>query len=554
MRLSYFTDKIRSFLSFKETDITVKLTDRFLLTGSLIIIILGIYTTYDVSRFSDILFWDETLYMEKGLKLWHSPSLDWGPFYNFWYKLLSYFTQDKIELYYLNIKILSTLLPLVLFIFLMVNNINPVLSFCVSILFMYSFMNLPVWPKVSHWCLIVFLVHMIIARYARNIYVKFIIILCGMILCSYIRPEFYLAYLLFTAYTILHFIVYRKQYSIKYITAYIFVVAILFGIVKLIGNPVNAGGNGRMLITFGQHFAYNYCNWNHLKFKPFWIDWVFYLQDNFMNISKGEMVKIFLHHIFTNIITYATAILKIIVSFIFPLFHKYLNIHSILLVSLSFLVISKFSSFTKPSLGNIKSSFQTANGLQKILFIFCIPTLVSSIIAYPRAHYVLLQIPFFLILFVLFFQSYVKTETNFRLLGVITVLLFFAKPSSDSFDYFDLLREKNSLCNVTTVRYLKENFKEKQLKVFDLEGNINSALPSNFNTNSVDFFTSHSTVVSRYIDSSNTDIIYVTPTLLYSRFTEKDTLLKNWIASPEKYGFKKIKTGNFDAYLLSRLH
>ena len=174
MRLSYFTDKIRSFLSFKETDITVKLTDRFLLTGSLIIIILGIYTTYDVSRFSDILFWDETLYMEKGLKLWHSPSLDWGPFYNFWYKLLSYFTQDKIELYYLNIKILSTLLPLVLFIFLMVNNINPVLSFCVSILFMYSFMNLPVWPKVSHWCLIVFLVHMIIARYARNIYVKFI--------------------------------------------------------------------------------------------------------------------------------------------------------------------------------------------------------------------------------------------------------------------------------------------------------------------------------------------------------------------------------------------
>jgi hypothetical protein len=374
-----------------------------------------------------------------------------------------------------------------------------------------------------------------------------------MILCSYIRPEFYLAYLLFTAYTILHFIIYRKQYSLKQTTAYLFAIAILYGIVKFIGNPVNAGGNGRMLITFGQHFAYNYCNWNHLKFKPFWIDWVFYLQDNFMNISKGEMVKIFLHHLFTNCITYITAIIKIVISFTVPLFHKYLNIHSVVLVCLSFLVISKFSSFTKPSFKKIKSSLHSASGLQKILFIFCIPTLVSSIIAYPRAHYVLLQTPYLIILFVLFIQSFVKTETNFRLLGVITILLFFAKPTSDSFDYFDLLREKKSLCNVNSVRYLKENFKEKQVKVFDLEGNINSALPSNFNTNSVDFFTSHSTIVSRYIDSSKTDIIYVTPTLLNSRFTEKDTLLKNWIASPEKYGFKKIKTGNFDPYLLSKL-
>ena len=133
------------------------------------------------------------------------------------------------------------------------------------------------------------------------------------------------------------------------------------------------------------------------------------------------------------------------------------------------------------------------------------------------------------------------------------MLLFFAKPKSNSFDYFDLLREKKSLCNVTTATYLKENFKEKEVKVFDLEGNINSILPSNFNTNSVDFFTSHATVVSRYIDSTKTEIIYVTPTLLNSRFTEKDTALKNWVSFPEKYGYKKIKTGNFDAYLLSRI-
>ena len=193
-------NKIYSFFSFNEEKSNLPFTDKFLFLGCLFIIIIGIYTVYDIQKYADILFWDESLYMQKGLQLWQQPSLDWGPFYNIWYKLLSYFTSDKIELYYLNIKVLCVLLPLLLFIFLMVNNINPMLSFFVSILFLYSYINLPIWPKVSHWCLIVFLIALIISkRFINSVYLKFLTIILGMIVCSYIRPEFYLAFILFSS-------------------------------------------------------------------------------------------------------------------------------------------------------------------------------------------------------------------------------------------------------------------------------------------------------------------------------------------------------------------
>lgn len=547
-------NKVYSFFSFQESESTLKLSNPFLLAGSFFILLIGIYTVYDLQKYADILFWDESLYMQKGLQLWKNPSLDWGFFYNVWYKFLSNFTHDKIELYYLNIKILCVLLPIVLFVFLLAYNVNPILSFFVSILFLYSYLNLPIWPKVSHWCLIVFLIALIISKLVRSNYLKFSTLIFGLILCSYCRPEFYLAYLLFSGFTILHFILYRSQYSTKKSIVYLIVLCVLYFSVQFIGNPIKAGGNGRMLITFGQHFALNFCRWNHITNKPFWIDWVFYLQDNFINKPKSEILHNIAHHFLSNSFNYIKSIGKIIISFILPIFHKKLNIHSIVLTIISIAILIKYSVVNKWKLRELKAAFAPYSNLLKVLLIWCIPTFISSMIAYPRDHYLIMQIPFFIILLVIITNSFLKVEPNFKLFLAIAILLFFAKPLSTNFDYFDLLREQKSLCNVTTANYLKSNYLKKGFKVFDFEGNINSVLPANFTANSIDFFTSHSTLVSRYIDSSKVDIIYVTPSLLNSRFTQNDTTLRNWIETPGKYGYTKIKTGNFDPYLLSRIN
>ncbi|MFN8283487.1 MAG: hypothetical protein U0U67_09755 [Chitinophagales bacterium] len=546
--------KIFSLFSFEEIKTELKISDQYLWFGSVLLVFIGIYTVYDLQKYADILFWDESLYMQKGLQLWKNPSLDWGPLYNVWYKFLSFFTDDKIELYYLNYKILCILLPLILFIFLMVYNIHPILSFYVSILFLYSFINIPIWPKVSHWCLIVFLSSIIVSRFLRSVYLKFLCVAIGLVLCSYCRPEFYLAYLLFSTCTILHLILYKKQYVLLKSVFYAIVLFGLYICVQFVGNPIKAGGNGRMLITFGQHFAFNFCRWNHISDKPFWIDWVFYLQENFQHQSKSVILSNISHHFLSNIFNYIKSVLKIITSFAFPLFHSKVNIHSIILTIISIGVLIKFSTIKKENLSAIKSTFRSFSGLLKILLIWCIPTFISSMIAYPRDHYLILQIPFYLLLFVIIVNTLLKIELNIKLFFIIALLLLFAKPFANSFDYFNLLRKEKSLCNFTTANYLIQHYKQKEVNVFDFEGNINSLLPDNFTANSVDFFTSQSTSVSRYIDSAKTDIVYITPSLLHSKFTENDTTLKKWLSSPEKYGFTKIKTGNFDAYLLSKIH
>jgi hypothetical protein len=84
--LKFITHKLFSFFSFNEEQSNLSIKNKFLLFGCLFIALIGIYTVYDIQKYADILLWDESLYMQKGLQLWKQPSLEWGPFYNVWYK------------------------------------------------------------------------------------------------------------------------------------------------------------------------------------------------------------------------------------------------------------------------------------------------------------------------------------------------------------------------------------------------------------------------------------------------------------------------------------
>ena len=66
----------------------------------------------------DILFGDEAEYMRNGLDLFKIIRNDWGPAYNIWYKFLSFFKSDTIQLYYLNYALGSVLIGLLFFVFL----------------------------------------------------------------------------------------------------------------------------------------------------------------------------------------------------------------------------------------------------------------------------------------------------------------------------------------------------------------------------------------------------------------------------------------------------
>ena len=105
----------------------------FIGVGILLIIICGIKVTYNLERYMDLLFWDESLYMARGTMMFHSIPRDWGPSYSLWYKLLSFFISDSVELYYFNFKFTTILFSISLFLLMLSCGVQRVFAFILSI-------------------------------------------------------------------------------------------------------------------------------------------------------------------------------------------------------------------------------------------------------------------------------------------------------------------------------------------------------------------------------------------------------------------------------------
>ena len=65
----------------------------------------------------DIQFADEAAYIRFGLDLFEKMNRNWGPLYAVWYKGLSVFTTNTIQLYYLNFGVTAILIAVLLYVF-----------------------------------------------------------------------------------------------------------------------------------------------------------------------------------------------------------------------------------------------------------------------------------------------------------------------------------------------------------------------------------------------------------------------------------------------------
>ena len=75
----------------------------------ILLILIGYFYTANFSSIFDINLWDETNYLEWGLKIEQNGLLyrTWGPLYSLWYYFLSKFEPNPIDLYYLNLKLMD---------------------------------------------------------------------------------------------------------------------------------------------------------------------------------------------------------------------------------------------------------------------------------------------------------------------------------------------------------------------------------------------------------------------------------------------------------------
>ncbi|MCF0073619.1 hypothetical protein LZD49_24280 [Dyadobacter sp. CY261] len=363
--------------------------------GFLLVVAGAILINYNYLNRLDIISDDDDLYFSFGMMLLKGKyrGADDGPLYYGFQLLLQLITDDAIQTFYINY-IVTTTIPIILFYLLLrARNINVWLAVWLSLMFMFSSLNYPLTPKLTHYAIIFLLLGLLAFTYAEDLVRKFFYCSLFTLLAAYARPELYIACFLLSVVTV--FICFRAK-KWGYIVA---IVAIIVAAGYLLGTPI--GARDRSFWTFKHHFSINYIEvhpglnlspWNH--FNQITTSAFGHKLTSIKDaiLSNPQMV---FWHVKTNIIRYAGLIphyLKDIIfdSIQFP-FRKYV------LFAMGVAVLFRMNY--RQSWMNIVSAFKR-NALFLIVFlIILLPTFISNFFIYPRPHYVLYHL--FLYLYVL---------------------------------------------------------------------------------------------------------------------------------------------------------
>lgn len=529
----------------------------FTFAGIFLIIVCGLNATRGLEQHMDVMFWDESLYLSRGMSMFKYIPRDWGPSYSLWYKMLSFLFSDRLELYYFNFKLTTILISVSFFLLLMACGVQRILAFVFSVFFLSSFINMPLWPRVSHYCIIVLIAGILMAKYQKSIVAKFVFYSFALLVCAFARPELFLPFLVCFVLTYLFFFATIKQRN-KYDIALVAGLTLFFLVLyKFFKTPLNNGDSTRGIGVFLQHFAMNYVQWHHSN-TVFWLDYPDILKENFKNAtSLKEMIEVnpalIKHHILSNGYHYCTQTAKIVFSFFAPIFTK--KIHWLCLM-VSIMLFGVYFSFTKTIKDKRKKVFSLAKDnlfTLLVVFLFALPSFIVCIYAYPRQHYLLLQVPFMLLLIGLAISSItVEIYKSAQKIVVVAVVWFFVMPVSEDFDYFRMFRNEESLANQKSLKYIKQHYTSKDtIHIFDLEGGMTNLLPANFvNNNYIYLRDRNKILLSDFLLSNKYDIIYKTPILTMLNSVQQDTILFDLLKNPTKYGYLEQKTGNFTPTLL----
>lgn len=533
--------------------------DKFTLSGIVLLIFCGLKVTWDLSAYMDVLFWDEALYLQRGVDMFDKIPKTWGPSYSLWYKCWSFIIHDKVTLYYFNFGFTTIAISVLFFLLLMSVGVQRVLAFLLALFFLSSHVNLPLWPRVSHYCVIVLVTGILLSKYQRSLAARWAVLSFALLVAAYARPEMFLAFLVSFTLSILFLLVAIKNATKKDMLLIGSLVVVFVFIYIFFKTPFNNGDSGRGLRVFLQHFAWNYTEWHQLQ-NVFWLDFPHMIAEHFPDSSSLSGIissnpEMFRTHITSNISNYFLEMGKLVFAFFAPIFTEKLH-WLCLMVGIMLYVI--YFSFTKTSQNKrlrfkilLKDNIITVF----VLALFAFPSVLASIYAYPRQHYLLLQVPVLIVLAGIAISSIsVEIEKSTQKISVMAVVWFFVTPVAEDFRYFDLFRKEDSMCNIETVNYIKKYIRtEDTVRLFDVEGYMSNLLPEHFTDyNDTYYRNMDSIVLSDFIREKQIDIIYKTPSLLLLHSVQSDSVMQDLLKDPEKYGFFEQKTGNFEPSLLIR--
>lgn len=554
--LEFIHKRVRQFF---EAEPAQQPTDSilYLLLGLILLLVCGLRIYSGLEQHMDIQFADEAAYLRFGLDLPHHLNRDWGPLYAIWYKFLSFFTDDTIRLYYLNFRITAILPPLLLFVFLWRLRVNIILAFFISYCILVSDLNISIWPRVSHFCLILLLLGLIFTTFIQNKTIKLLILAIVCLLCSYARPEFYLSFLLFVFLIVFSLFYFRKRLNTKTIgllAVFVIIVACLHLFFRFPSN--NFFGYNRGVAAFYQHYAFNQKWAGKLNAnEDAWLNWEDISKRTFGDCNSMWCViqtqpKIFINNTLFNFKNYLFYSTLNVYSYLFPmavLSWKKLKLLIVVLLTalIAFVLISKqWRSSSKEQFANFYFY------LLCVLF-FASPTMLSCIVVFPREHYFYLQMMFWIMLFVSLLNPLVKQIPHTKIVfGLLFLVFFVICPDYSKYPFLKMENANSSLCNVKMVRFLHKNYNIQKHTIFTNMPFVRGMLSDNFSEVNTIFDKKKTMPFQHYYDSAKVDIVIVNPSLFRDPHIKEDATWNTFIQQPQAYNFKRVDFSDCELYLL----
>jgi hypothetical protein len=363
--------------------------------STIILLSILVYYFYSFGRY-DLPTTDEDVFLNDGINL-TLPLANMGNLlYLSWIKILSFFISDPLNLIFANFFLLSTSVFVLLIFFLNKYLKRFYTSFFISLLFLFSGIQISIFPKITFLNLIIILSTLILIDPKRKKSINLALLALGFLLNIYVsRPE-YLWIFPFVFLTLIFFAKKENKLSI------VFYLTGLLILLYFVGGGIYP--NGMLKANFIMHFFDNYEAWTgkHLDLNDEFIQFekLFGKVNYEIQLITSNPVM-FLKHVLSNITGLAKEILIFLKSIFYDVF------------------VSIFKSKTKYFVAafvfylllaiDFKASFKKIMlpSFDAYLMVLFLPALLLILVVYPRQHFVLFLMPLVLLATVFFTEFFV---------------------------------------------------------------------------------------------------------------------------------------------------
>lgn len=455
------------------------------------LLVAGWKLTFRLEFVTDIGLADETFYLNFGRILAQSgiyPSPEWSPLYARWYAFLTSFEAQPVLLYYLNFKVLTILLPLIVYLCLRRYRVSILPALAISGYFLISPMNLPAWPKPANFALILILIWLFVDKFIDTTWRSLLWLIIGGLFFAYARPELFLAYILLSI-CWLGYVLWRRPLHdwMVHSLAVMFIVLISAILLNWWGQPAFGGDGDRSFFAFAQHFSINWSAWSgDTTYAPM-TDWVLIAQENFgpvdsfteaFRANPTAVIRHFIANLSNTLETIRTLLLPpnhFVLPMAFPAPH-FAESTIVLLLLVVLLVV-----LNRPNREAIRAQLTQNRRLLFYCGLLSIPSLISAFVIFPRNHYLIIPLTLFLICTaIVLTKPDATSNVSWRVILPSCILLIALTPSVSD-QRVPIAGLQTVKDNVTTVYFLGEMRFTEPVFMLETQGGFDIYLPPYFN-------------------------------------------------------------------------